>query len=359
MTISKLLNYQNFYIDYKATIKEAIAQMNLNSNGSVVLLNANIPVAILTQKDIIKFINEKMDLNISAYSIATTSVIVVNKNESIEFAFSFFTKHNIKRIIVVNDLNKFVGVVLKESLLDYMGKKQQDSLLLQQTKFTLMQEIIGHIAHQWKQPLAQLGGIFMNLDAAYEFDKLDQSYLKNKVKNGNELIKDISNNIEDFQKRFISNNEKEIFEVSKYIKNTNNIIHSTLIYHHIQVEILTPEVPLYVFGFANDFSLVILNILNNSKDAFIKKNIEKPKITIKSNINKDYALITITDNAGRVKKNILNKIFEIHFSTKLKDEVSGLGLYVSKLIIENKFLGNIDAQNTSDGLKVTIKIKVN
>jgi len=163
---------------------------------------------------------------------------------------------------------------------------------------------------------------------------------------------------EDFQKRFISNNEKEIFEVSKYIKNTNNIIHSTLIYHHIQVEILTPEVPLYVFGFANDFSLVILNILNNSKDAFIKKNIEKPKITIKSNINEDYALITITDNAGGVKKNILNKIFEIHFSTKLKDEVSGLGLYISKLIIENKFLGNIDAQNTSDGLKVTIKIKV-
>jgi len=194
MSLKKIAEYENFSIDYRASLKEAIAKMNLNGNGSVVLLNNRFPVAMLTQSDIIKALGERSSLNMDIYHYATQSFISVDENSPIEFALKLFTKHNIRRIVLTNREREFSGVALQERLFRYMGEDiskiefeqeierrlEREYLLMQQSKLATMGEMIGHIAHQWRQPLAQLGGILMNLDSAYEFDELDRDYFKEK-----------------------------------------------------------------------------------------------------------------------------------------------------------------------------------
>ncbi len=490
MILNKIANHQDFYVDYKATLKEAIAVMNFNGDGSVVLLDSNKPVAILTQSDIVNSLSDVVDISLKAYTVATAPVITVNENRPIDYAFTFFNEHNIRRIVLVDDSGEFIGVVLQESLFNYMeenvykidlvvshimdpnkivvtvdksvslheasqvmknksigsvivvdgseivgiltekdilkiiykeinikeniqkymsspvikvqtdtlvvntisiikrknirrilvvdsnnkpldilnnhdilkhlkGKRQErEYLLMQQSKLATMGEMIGHIAHQWRQPLAQLGGVFMNLDSAYEFDELNQKYLKDKVQNGNELIKYMSSTIEDFRNFFMPNNVKEFFDVSVSIDSAYNIIRATLIYHNIKVKIIAPQEPISLFGYPNDFSQVILNILDNAKDILVERNIKLPQIVIETKYEQNHMIISIKDNGGGIDKDIVDRLFDIHFTTKNKAGGSGLGLYISKLIIENKFMGDIYASNCADGGEFFIKIKV-
>jgi len=353
MILKKIAHFQDFYIDHNASLKEAISKMNLNGNGSVVLLKGNRPTAILTQSNIINAIEKSMDLNIKAYSIATTSVITINESRPIDSAFSFFTKHSIRRLVLVNDAEEFSGIVLQESL--FKGKCQESEyLMMQQFKLTTMSEMIRHLAHQWKQPLAQLGGVFMNLESAYAFNKLNQNYLEDKVKNGTELIEHISTTIDDFRNFFMPKDSKEVFEVSEYIKSVTHILQATLVYHHIELEIIEPEQPAYIDGFPNEFAQVILNLLNNAKDTFLEREISSPKIVIETKHEASQIIVTLKDNAGGIDNAIIDKVFDIYFTTKDKESGTGLGLYISKLIIENKLMGNISVSNDGDGIIFTI-----
>lgn len=375
MTLKKISNKQNFFIDYQASLKEAISKMNLNGNGSVVLLNNKVPVAMLTQSDIIKALGERSDLGMNIYEYATQLVISVDENSPIEFAIKLFSEHNIRRIVLVDKNQEFTGVVLQERLFDHLGEDiykvdfqqevekrlekrlENEYLLMQQSKLATMGEMIGHIAHQWRQPLAQLGGIFMNLDSAYEFGELDKKYFKEKVQNGNELIKYMSTTIEDFRSFFIPNREKEIFELDKYIQNAVNIIQATLTYNHIQLEVISPKKPISIIGYPSEFSQVILNLLDNAKDVLLERKIKTPKIIIESKIEGNNILISIKDNAGGIDKEIIDKIFDIYFSTKIKKGGSGLGLYISKLIIERKGMGQIKVYNGKNGAVFSILLQ--
>ncbi|RLA72556.1 MAG: hypothetical protein DRG78_23700 [Epsilonproteobacteria bacterium] len=491
MILKKIAHYQDFFIDDRASIKDAIVKMNLNGDGSVVLIDENKPTAILTQSNIINAIEKNMDLSKKAYSIATTSVITINEDRPVDFAFSFLSEHNIRRLVLINEKEEFSGIVLQESLFDYMeentykidlqilhileknlsvysidksaslydalelmkekhigsvivingkdtigiltekdilkllcldidldsniqrymstpvikvtkdtlviqgislirrknirrvlvtdtednpvtilsshdifkhlkGKRQDgEYLMMQQFKLATMGEMIGHIAHQWRQPLAQLGGVFMNLDSAYEFDELNQNYLKDKVKNGTELIEYMSNTIEDFRNFFVPKSNKEVFEVNECIKSATNIIQATLVYHHIELEIITSEEPAHMNGYPNEFSQVILNLVNNAKDILLQRAIVSPSITIETMIKKNQIIILVKDNAGGIDNAIINKIFDIYFTTKSKDGGTGLGLYISRLIIENKLMGDITVSNGTDGAIFSIYLNKN
>ena len=375
MTLEKISNHQNFFIDYQASLKEAIAKMNLNGNGSVVLLKDKLPVAMLTQSDIIKALGEKSDLGMNIYEYGTQLVISVDKNSPIEFAIKLFSEHHIRRIVLVDEQEHFAGVVLQERLFDYLGEDiykielqqevdkqlekrlENEYLLMQQSKLATMGEMIGHIAHQWRQPLAELGGVFMNLDSAYEFDDLDKKYFKEKVKNGNELIKYMSTTIEDFRSFFIPNREEESFELDKYIQSAINIIQATLTYHHIELEVISPKESISIVGYPSEFSQIILNLLDNAKDVLLERNIETPKIIIESQIRGEDIIISVKDNAGGIEEKIIDNIFDIYFSTKIKRGGSGLGLYISKLIVESKLRGKIYAKNENKGANIYIELK--
>ena len=216
-TLKQISQTKNFSIDYKASLKDAIQKMNLNGNGSVVLLNGYSPVAMLTQSDIIHALGGNSDLDMDIYHYAVQLLVSVDENSPIEFAFKLFSEHNIRRIVLLNAQKEFAGVVLQERLFDFMGEDiykvefqqevdkqlekrlENEYLLMQQSKLATMGEMIGHIAHQWRQPLAQLGGIFMNLDASFAHGELNPAYMEKHIKSGNELIKYMSQTIDDFR----------------------------------------------------------------------------------------------------------------------------------------------------------------
>ena len=374
--LKEIAEYENFFIDYKASLKEAIQKMNLNGNGSVVLLHNEFPVAMLTQSDIISALGEKTDLNMDIYHYATQTLISVDESSPVEFAIKLFSEHNIRRVVLTNRTKHFSGVVLQERLFDYMGddiykveleeevekqlekRLEKEYLLMQHSKLATMGEMIGHIAHQWRQPLAQLGGIFMNLDSAYAHEDLTPEYLEKRIERGNELIKYMSQTIDDFRHFFEPNRTKKKFDVAEYIQNAINIIEATLTYHKIELEVKTPKEKLLIEGYPSEFSQVILNLLDNAKDVLVERNIATPKITIESKVLNDEVSVEISDNAGGIDEAIIENIFDIYFSTKREKGGSGLGLYMSKLIIERKGMGQISVKNGQEGAIFTISLKL-
>lgn len=237
---------------------------------------------------------------------------------------------------------------------------EHEHLMMQQSKLATMGEMIGHIAHQWRQPLSQLSGIFMNLDASYEFDELTPKYVEKKIKKGNELLKYMSHTIEDFRNFFQPNRVKEVFNLNQYIQNAINLIRATLTYHHVKLEFDSYDEYIPILGYPSEFSQVILNILNNSTDALVENKIKNPKITIKViQLNEKRVSIQIKDNAGGINESVIDKIFDMYVTTKSKKDGTGLGLYISKIIIQKKLMGEIFAKNEKNSAIVTINLKLN
>jgi len=375
--LKHIAQYKDFSIDYESLLKDAISKMNQNANGSVVLLKGEFPVAMLTQSDIINALGEKTNLHLNIYHYATQLLVTADEESPVEFALNLFLEHNIRRIVLIDKNKHFAGVVLQEKLFDYLGediynvhlKAQMDKqlekrleneyLLMQQSKLATMGEMIGHIAHQWRQPLAQLGGIFMNLDASYAHKELNQEAMNKHIEKGNMLIKYMSQTIDDFRHFFEPNQTEEYFDVIRYVENAIHIIEASLTYYHIELEVICDDDIPQVKGYASEFSQVILNLLDNAKDVFIERDILVPKITIHISASKKKVMISIADNAGGIDAEFIDKIFGIYFSTKHKKGGSGLGLYMSKLILEKKGMGTIKVSNIEEGALFAIHIPLN
>lgn len=297
---------------------------------------------ILLQNGIISEISIKFDNFIYEISGVTSKN---TQGNYIKLLFKDVTNYEIKN----EKLQNIIDNEIRKRL-------ESEYLLMQQSKLATMGEMIGHIAHQWRQPLSKLGGIFMNIESAYSFDELDKSYLQEKLKSGNELIKYMSNTIDDFKNFFEPNKEKEKFIIYDYIINALNIINASLIYRHIKISFKEPKKRYESIGYPSEFSQVILNILVNAQDAIISRDIKKGKIDIEIYEDENNIKIDIKDNGGGIDTKDMNKIFDIYFTTKSKKEGSGLGLYMSKLIIETKLAGEIEVQNIENGALFTISL---
>ena len=226
-------------------------------------------------------------------------------------------------------------------------------LLIQKSKMASMGEMIGNIAHQWRQPLSQLSGLFFDIESAYDYKELDKKYLIKRSDEANDLIEYMSKTIDDFKEFYNPNRKKESFNLLNRVKSTLKIIGSSLEFHHIEVDIDIDK-SLHVKGYANEFSQVILNILSNSKDIALFRDIRNPKIKIYSEVKDGNISLHVEDNCGGIDEKSSEKIFEPYFTTKY-NYGTGIGLYMCKVIIENKMGGKIFATNTKDGLKTTIK----
>ena len=620
IALKEIASAAHFSIDHHASLREAMAQMQKNPDGSVILVEDTKPIAIVTESDIVNALTQKIDLNSKALVLATKPVVSANENRPIEFAFNFLSEHNIRRVVLVDNKGSFSGVVLQEELFDYledevfkvdlkivdilkashslvsvdedaslhkaltlmqkhqigsmvvmknhdhvgiltekdilkltylevslnnaissymstpiitaskeayvmdvialmktkkirriaiededaklvgiltnrdilqhvkgnysrmlqikikhaqeimdflpeaiveifdsnaqqvvhwMNKKAKDFfgddlidkalttiftaadweeiyaqlqehaaifdkrvrigyltfeisgtvsknlhsryiklifkdvteheetkrklqveidkqiekrleneyLLMQQSKLATMGEMIGHIAHQWRQPLAQMGGIFMNLEAAYAFEELTPEYLKKKMKKGNELLKYMSQTIDDFRHFFEPNSSQKSYDIDQYIQVAINIIQASLTFHHITLKVKPFIEPVFVNGYPSEFSQVILNLLDNAKDILLERQIKNPQIFIETFVKDGKVIVSVSDNAGGVDEDIIDKIFDIYFTTKAKRGGSGLGLYMSKLIIESKGTGKIDVINNAKGAVFSIYLQ--
>jgi len=288
--------------------------------------------------------NKMVFIKDATYEISGTSSKNLN-SRYIKLIFNDVTRHIRIKKRLQNEIDRHIEKRL-----------ENEYLLMQQSKLATMGEMIGHIAHQWRQPLAQIGGVFMNLESAYAFDELDEEYFKSKVRSGNELLKHMSHTIDDFRHFFEPNRTERLFDISKYIQNAINIIQASLTYHHIEL-IFTPlSEAVLISGYPSEFSQVILNLLDNAKDILLTNKVKVPLISIEVVDKGDVVCVYVEDNGGGIDEEIIDKIFDIYFTTKERDEGTGLGLYMSKLIIESKIHGRIEAKNGRNGAIFVIEI---
>ena len=190
--------------------------------------------------------------------------------------------------------------------------KQKDKKILEQAKLARIGSMISMIAHQWRQPLSQLSAILMELETATRFKKVNDEYILNAVNKSDKMIEFMSNTIDDFRNFYKPDKIKEDFLVSDACKNA-------------------------------------INIISNAKDILIEKEIENPKIQIDIKSKGILSIITIKDNAGGIKEENTELLFDPYYSTKDSSKGTGLGLYISKLIIERNMGGELSVFNDNEG----------
>lgn len=217
-------------------------------------------------------------------------------------------------------------------------KKIQEQILIQQAKLVYLGEMLGNISHQWRQPLTNLSYVFMNIKASSG----EELYIKKKADEGIYQLEFMAETIENFRNFYRPDSEKEDFALHDATRCAVEIMQNELDYENIFIHIHLHE-DTQMCSFKNQYIQVVLNILSNAKEILISSNVHHKLIQIELFKNK----MLISDNGGGIPEQQLHRIFEPYFSTKSKN--SGIGLYMSKIIIENNMGGEIKASNTPDG----------
>ncbi len=224
-----------------------------------------------------------------------------------------------------------------------------------QSRLAQMGEMIQNIAHQWKQPLAQINAVLVSMENDYKQNKLSYNQLSKKLDQIENLTLYMSDTIFSFSNYLDSKQEKSSFDVEKVIVQAITLLHPLIKKKDINININSTDEYTF-FGDKKEFIQVILVILSNAMDILTLKKITNPSIDIEIKSKKDKIVIEILDNAGGVKIENINKIFEPFFTTKEYSDGSGMGLYMAKMIIKNKMYGELNVQNKDDGALFTIII---
>ncbi len=232
--------------------------------------------------------------------------------------------------------------------------KSFEKLILQQSKFVKSGEMIANITHQFRQPLNNISYILMNLKKRFENKNLDEIYFDKKVNQANEQLSFLSKTIDDFKEFYTISKDKEIFSVKDGILNATTILSADLKTYNIELETSFETFEdIKIHGVKSELSQVLIAIISNSID--VLKSIKNPKIKIEVFSSSAEVIIKLADNGGGIKTKNLKKIFEPYFSTK--EEGTGIGLYLSKMIIEESFAGKILVENKKEGVLFSLFIE--
>ncbi len=225
---------------------------------------------------------------------------------------------------------------------------QNEELMIIQSKHAAMGEMIGLIAHQWRQPLSVISIISTNIIASVELEEeIIDNELAEEMKNISKQVQHLSTTIDDFRNFFKPNKTKVTINISYIIDEANKLLGNSLKSNNI--EFITKNNENYeIETFPNELLQVVLNIINNAKDVLIEKQLENSTITLTTFQTKDSYKISICDNGGGIPKDILNKIGNQYFTTKA-DKGTGLGLYMSIIIVKQHLNGILEWENKEDG----------
>ncbi len=246
----------------------------------------------------------------------------------------------------IQQLNQQLESEVKEAIEETQKNEQ---LLQQQSRLAQMGEMISMIAHQWRQPLAAISSTSGGIRLKATLNKLDKDTtieLSNKI---SEYAQHLSSTIDDFRDFFKTNKEKENITYNEIIDSVLNIVEDSIKNQNIKIiqNLNSQE----IFNtYQNELRQVVLNLIKNAEDILIQKKIENPTIIIETKEN----ILSISDNGGGIGEDIIGKIFDPYFSTKKEKDGTGLGLYMSKTIIEEHCDGELTVSNDDNGAVFTI-----
>lgn len=247
---------------------------------------------------------------------------------------------------------------LKERV-EFESKKnwEQNKILIQQSKMAAMGEMIGHIGHQWRQPLNSLGIMFQKLNLAYKRDILNDDLMNSSTQKAMRIIAQMSKTIDDFRDFFKTDKEWVTCKVTDVITQSSNVIEPTLQSKGIRLMVHTDGDTSFTC-LKNELSQVLLNIIANGMEAIENSKIEDGEVSVSVESDESEVTIIIDDNAGGIPQNIMDRIFEPYFTTKAKSNGTGIGLYMSKTIIEEHMHGRLEVDNTFSGASFKIIVPI-
>jgi PAS domain S-box-containing protein len=233
--------------------------------------------------------------------------------------------------------------------------REKDRLMMVQSRQAAMGEMLGNIAHQWRQPLNIVGLIIQDIYDAQAHGQLTQEYLEKSVRRGMDVIQLMSQTIDDFRGFYRVDKEKQTFFLNEIVDRVLAFVEAGFRNKQIDIEVKMPEA-VAATGYPNEFAQVLLNILNNAKDALLERRVPSPKLAIRVFRDLERSVVTIADNAGGIADGDLDRVFEPFFTTKEEGKGTGIGLYMSKHIIEKNMSGRLTARNTAEGAEFRIEV---
>jgi PAS domain S-box-containing protein len=236
------------------------------------------------------------------------------------------------------------------------NSRDKDQKMIEQSRLAQMGEMISMIAHQWRQPLTAISATTNNLMFKIMLDDVDKKFFKTELDLIAEYTQHLSKTIDDFKDFFKDNKLKETVALTPIIRDTLDIMEASI--RNKNIEIITDlQCEDEITTYPSEIKQVVLNLLKNAEDALLEKEILEPTIIISSRtIDENTLEISVQDNAKGIPINILDKLFEPYFSTKKEKDGTGLGLYMSKTIIEKHCGGKIIATNRDNGALFKIQL---
>ena len=359
LELSNRVEFDKVLLD---TIPNPIYYKNIDGK----FLGCNISFALLVSSSRDEIIG-KTAFDFFTFKVASANTLI-DKELLTTFStstseFTFHTPSNeIKHIIlnkaVYKNTDGTVGGIV--CIMDDITERvQQKQFLIQQSKLAEMGDMIAAIAHQWNEPLVELSALVQDIQTSYLLNELKDGEVNDFVNDSMIQIKYMSKTLSDFRNFLKPSTKKKLFSISKALNEINEIIGKQVFYSNIEMTFnyKNENEELLVYGYENEFKQVLLNLINNAKNKIVEKNIDfRKKAQIKINIERSayYNIIEIIDDGGAIDEKIINSIFDPYFTTK--ETGTGFGLYMAKVIIEDKMRGIITVKNVNDTVVFTIKL---
>ena len=246
---------------------------------------------------------------------------------------------------IISSLGTVQDITERKNLETALAQKEE--IMIAQSRHAAMGEMISMIAHQWRQPITVVSMIANNLLADVELEDVEPQKVKQSAIKILDQGKHLSQTIDDFKNFFRPNKKTEISLVNDILEENFNILGKSLENNNISVN-KTYESYTPIETYSRELLQVFINILKNAKEALMENDIKDPIINVTTNEDEDYVYISICDNANGINPDIITKIYDPYFSTKDEKIGTGLGLYMTKTIVEKHLNGNIEAYNRED-----------
>jgi len=338
---STLLAFVDKNFIYKSVNNSYLRNFNKTKNEVI----GNSIVDVVGQEYFDDVVKGRFEKALCGESLHFESQVRLNNKDKF-FDINYEPYYNIKKevigvVVTIHDMTRY-----KEFELENI---KNEKLLVQQSKMAAMGEMLENIAHQWRQPLSVISTCASGISLHKDFGTLNDELLYESLKNIVNTTSYLSETINDFKYFFERDKEKIEFNINDNINKTLDLIEMSFSDNEIIV-LKEYEDDILIHSYNNEFMQVLLNIINNAKDAIVSNSqLKNKKKIICINVYKrnDKAVIEIKDNAGGIKDDVINKIFEPYFTTKHQSQGTGIGLFMTREIVTKHMKGSIEVENTN------------